>query len=62
MKNLYIPIKDRMQIFKEKLMYFYGRNFFIVYQNKYNFLEEWQGLEKEGEELNDLIQSGKVII
>ena len=52
-----------MQKLKEKLTYFYGRNFPIAYQDKYNFLEEWQGLEKKEEKnLNDLIQSENIII
>jgi hypothetical protein len=49
--------RTKLQKLKEKLTYFYGRNFPIKYQEKFNFAEEWQGGErKEEKSLSERIQ------
>lgn len=41
--------RTKLQKLKEKLTYFYGRNFPIKYQEKFAFVEEWQGGDRSEE-------------
>jgi hypothetical protein len=55
--------RTKLQKLKEKLTYFYGRNFPIAYQEKYNFAEEWQGGGKNEENnLYERIQAESVLV
>jgi hypothetical protein len=44
--------RNRLQKLKERVTYFYGRNFPIDYNPKYDFKERWEDLNKKDEKRN----------